>query len=56
MGNGTLTRSFLTKWKLLTYLRSATDIETYLMWGHGGRLSKMVQMICVISRSLETIR
>jgi len=38
MGNGTLTRTFLTTMEAAHLTKVATDIETYLMWGHGGRV------------------
>jgi hypothetical protein len=36
--NGTLTRSFVTALEAAHLTKIATDIETYLMWGHGGRV------------------
>ena len=38
MSNGTLTRTFLTTMEAAHLTKIATDIETYLMWGHGGRV------------------
>ena len=38
--NGTLTRSFLTKMEAAHLTKIATDIETYLMWGQGGRIKQ----------------
>jgi hypothetical protein len=40
MGNGTLTRTFLTTMEAAHLTKVATDIETYLMWGHGGRVKQ----------------
>ena len=40
MGNGTLTRTFLTTMEAAHLSKIATDIETYLMWGHGGRITQ----------------
>ena len=40
MGNGTLTRTFLTIMEAAHLTKIATDIETYLMWGHGGRVKQ----------------
>lgn len=40
VGNGTLTRTFLTSMESAHLTKIATDIETYLMWGHGGRLKQ----------------
>jgi hypothetical protein len=40
MGNGTLTRSFLTNMEAAHLSKISTDIETYLMWGHGGRVKQ----------------
>jgi hypothetical protein len=40
MGNGTLTRTFLTTMEAAHLTKIATDIETYLMWGHGGRVKQ----------------
>ena len=40
VGNGTLTRTFLTTMEAAHLTKIATDIETYLMWGHGGRLKQ----------------
>ena len=40
MGNGDLTRTFLTKMESAHLSKVATDIETYLMWGHGGRVKQ----------------
>ena len=36
--NGDLSRSFLTNMEAAHLTKVATDIETYLMWGHGGRV------------------
>jgi len=38
MGNGTLSRSFLTAMESAHLTKVASDIETYLMWGQGGRV------------------
>jgi len=40
MGNGTLSRTFLTTMEAAHLTKIATDIETYLMWGHGGRIKQ----------------
>jgi hypothetical protein len=40
VGNGTLTRTFLTSMESAHLTKIATDIETYLMWGHGGRIKQ----------------
>ena len=40
MGNGTLNRTFLTTMEAAHLTKIATDIETYLMWGHGGRIKQ----------------
>lgn len=40
MGNGTLTRTFVTAMESAHLSKIATDIETYLMWGHGGRIKQ----------------
>jgi hypothetical protein len=40
VGNGTLTRTFLTSMEAAHLTKIATDIETYLMWGHGGRIKQ----------------
>jgi len=40
VGNGTLTRTFLTTMEAAHLTKIATDIETYLMWGHGGKLKQ----------------
>lgn len=40
MGNGTLSRTFLTTMEAAHLTKIATDIETYLMWGHGGKLKQ----------------
>ena len=40
VGNGTLTRTFLTTMESAHLTKIATDIETYLMWGHGGRIKQ----------------
>lgn len=39
LANGDLTRSFLTKLEAAHLTKIAYDIETYLMWGHGGRVT-----------------
>ena len=36
--NGTLSRTFLTSMEAAHLTKIANDIETYLMWGHGGRV------------------
>lgn len=36
--NGELGRTFLTRLEAAHLTKIATDIETYLMWGHGGRV------------------
>jgi len=36
----TLTRTFLTTMESAHLTKIATDIETYLMWGHGGRIKQ----------------
>jgi hypothetical protein len=38
MSNGTLSRTFLTTMEAAHLTKVATDIETYLMWGQGGRV------------------
>ena len=38
MANGDLSRSFLTKLEAAHLSKISNDIETYLMWGHGGRV------------------
>jgi len=38
MNNGNLSRSFLTTLEAAHLTKIANDIETYLMWGHGGRV------------------
>ena len=38
MGNGNLSRTFLTTMEAAHLTKVATDIETYLMWGQGGRV------------------
>ena len=38
MENGTLSRTFLTNLEAAHLSKIASDIETYLMWGHGGRV------------------
>jgi len=40
MDNGNLTRTFLTTIEAAHLTKIATDIETYLMWGHGGRVKQ----------------
>jgi hypothetical protein len=38
--NGTLTRSFVTALEAAHLTKISTDIETYLMWGQGGRIKQ----------------
>jgi hypothetical protein len=38
MENGSLSRTFLTKMEAAHLTKIASDIETYMMWGHGGRV------------------
>ena len=38
IANGTLSRTFLTALESAHLTKISTDIETYLMWGHGGRV------------------
>lgn len=38
MNNGTLSRTFLTTMEAAHLTKVSMDIETYLMWGHGGRV------------------
>ena len=40
VANGSLTRTFLTTMESAHLTKIATDIETYLMWGHGGRVKQ----------------
>jgi len=40
MENGTLSRTFLTSMEAAHLSKIANDIETYLMWGHGGRINQ----------------
>ena len=40
VANGSLTRTFLTTMESAHLIKIATDIETYLMWGHGGRVKQ----------------
>lgn len=40
VANGTLSRSFLTNLEAAHLTKIANDIETYLMWGHGGRVKQ----------------
>jgi hypothetical protein len=40
MSNGTLSRSFLTSMEAAHLTKISTDIESYLMWGHGGRVKQ----------------
>ena len=40
IGNGTLSKTFLTTMEAAHLTKIATDIETYLMWGHGGRIKQ----------------
>ena len=37
---GTLTRSFITKLEAASLTKIANDIETYLMWGRGGKIKQ----------------
>ncbi|BCV02217.1 MAG: hypothetical protein CM15mV51_0320 [uncultured marine virus] len=43
--SGTLTRTFLTNMEAAHLSKIANDIETYLMWGKGGRIKQDGQMI-----------
>lgn len=40
MANGNLSRTFLTALEAAHLTKVATDIETYLMWGHGGIINQ----------------
>jgi len=40
VANGSLTRTFLTTMESAHLTKISTDIETYLMWGHGGKLKQ----------------
>jgi hypothetical protein len=40
IANGDLSRTFLTSLEAAHLTKIATDIETYLMWGHGGRVKQ----------------
>jgi hypothetical protein len=40
MSNGSLSRTFLTTMEAAHLTKVATDIETYLMWGQGGRVKQ----------------
>jgi hypothetical protein len=40
VANGDMSRSFLTSLEAAHLTKIATDIETYLMWGHGGRVKQ----------------
>lgn len=40
MSNGTLSRTFLTTMESAHLTKIGMDIETYLMWGHGGRIKQ----------------
>jgi hypothetical protein len=40
MKNGTLSRTFLTGMESAHLSKVASDIENYLMWGHGGRIKQ----------------
>jgi hypothetical protein len=40
IANGDLSRTFLTTLEAAHLTKIATDIETYLMWGHGGRVKQ----------------
>jgi hypothetical protein len=40
IGNGDLSRTFLTSMEAAHLTKIATDIESYLMWGHGGRVKQ----------------
>ena len=40
VANGTLSRTFVTSMEAAHLTKIATDIETYLMWGHGGRIKQ----------------
>jgi hypothetical protein len=40
MANGSLNRSFVTNLEAAHLTKISSDIETYLMWGHGGRVKQ----------------
>ena len=40
VANGELSRTFLTKLEATNLSKIANDIESYLMWGHGGRVKQ----------------
>jgi hypothetical protein len=40
MGNGSLSRTFLTTMEAAHLTKVANDIETYLMWGQGGKIKQ----------------
>ena len=40
VANGSLTRTFMTTMESAHLTKVATDIESYLMWGHGGRIKQ----------------
>jgi hypothetical protein len=40
IANGDLSRTFLTSMEAAHLTKISTDIETYLMWGHGGRVKQ----------------
>ena len=40
MENGSLSRTFLTRLEAAHLSKIANDIETYLMWGHGGKIKQ----------------
>ena len=40
ISNGTLSRTFLTTMEAAHLSKIANDIESYLMWGHGGRIKQ----------------
>ena len=40
ISNGDLSRTFLTSMEAAHLTKIATDIESYLMWGHGGRVKQ----------------
>ena len=40
VANGNLSRTFLTSLEAAHLTKIATDIETYLMWGHGGKVKQ----------------
>ena len=40
VSNGDLSRTFITSLEAAHLTKIATDIETYLMWGHGGRVTQ----------------